>query len=153
MFVFLCVLEDSGIISRLAYVFDDILNWFGLNGKAIYTLLLGFGCNTMSTTTTRNLSDKNLKIKSSLINPYISCMARLPVFVLIASAFFELICHLFLIGKPALLLGNAPSSLTCFQIFSLLLCVLSADAHARTQWEVYYAECFCAVSSGYCLDP
>ena len=88
MFVFLSILEDSGIISRFAYVFDDFLNFFGLNGKALYIMLLGFGCNTMSCTATRNMGEKNLKIKTALSNPYISCMARLPVFVLIASCFF-----------------------------------------------------------------
>ena len=88
LFIFLSLLEDSGIIARLAYVFDDFLNLFGLNGKALYIMLLGLGCNTMSTTATRNMNEKNLKIKSAIINPYISCMARLPVFMLIASAFF-----------------------------------------------------------------
>lgn len=87
-FVFLAILEDSGIVARLAYVFDDFLSFFGLNGKSLYVMMLGLGCNTMSTSTTRNMNDKNLKIKSALINPYISCMARLPVYVLIASAFF-----------------------------------------------------------------
>lgn len=88
LFIFLSLLEDSGIIARLAYVFDDFLNFFGLNGKALYIMLLGLGCNTMSTTACRNMNDKNLRIKSAIINPYISCMARLPVYVLIASAFF-----------------------------------------------------------------
>lgn len=88
MFIFLTLLEDSGIISRLAYVFDDFLNFFGLNGKALYIMLLGLGCNTMSTTACRNMNEKNLKIKSAIVNPYISCMARLPVYVLVASAFF-----------------------------------------------------------------
>lgn len=88
MFIFLAMLEDSGIIARLAYVFDDFLNFFGLNGKALYIMLLGLGCNTMSCTATRNMNEKNLKIKSAIINPYMSCMARLPVYVLIASAFF-----------------------------------------------------------------
>lgn len=88
MFVFLSILEDSGIIARFAYVFDDIFNLFGLNGKALYIMLLGLGCNTMSTSATRNMSDENMKIKSAIINPYVSCMARLPVYVLIASAFF-----------------------------------------------------------------
>ena len=88
LFAFLTILEDSGIIARMSYVFDDFLSIFGLNGKAIYTMLLGLGCNTMSTHATRNLSGKNLKIKTALINPYLSCMARLPVFVLVASAFF-----------------------------------------------------------------
>ncbi len=51
-------------------------------------MLLGLGCNTMSTMATRNMPNKNMKIKTALINPYISCMARLPVFILLASAFF-----------------------------------------------------------------
>ena len=62
MFVFLTILEDSGIIARMAYVLDDFLTKFGLNGKAVYIMLLGLGCNTMSTTATRNMNGKNLKI-------------------------------------------------------------------------------------------
>lgn len=88
LFIFLTILEDSGIVSRFAYVFDDLLNFFGLNGKALYVMLLGLGCNTMSTTATKNMNEKNLKTKSVIINPYISCMARLPVYILIVSAFF-----------------------------------------------------------------
>ena len=98
LFVFLTVLEDSGLISRMAYVFDDFLSPLGLNGKAIYTMLLGLGCNSMSTLATRNMNGKNLKIKTAIINPYISCMARLPVFVLIASAFFGLNAYLVVAG-------------------------------------------------------
>ncbi len=88
LFVFLTILEDSGIIARLAYVFDDFLSKLGLNGKAIYIMLLGLGCNTMSSMASKNMNGKNLKIKTAIINPFISCMARLPVFVLVASAFF-----------------------------------------------------------------
>ncbi len=98
LFVFLSILEDSGIISRFAYVFDDFLNFFGLNGKALYVMLLGFGCNTMSTTATRNLGDKNLRTKAVIINPYFSCMARLPVYFLIASAFFSKKSFLIIFG-------------------------------------------------------
>ncbi|MBR6778854.1 MAG: ferrous iron transport protein B [Clostridia bacterium] len=112
LFIFLTMLEDSGIISRMSYVFDDFLSIFGLNGKAIYIMLLGFGCNTMSTMVARNMSDKNMKIKTALLNPYISCMARLPVLVIIASAFFGaksyfVITGLYLLGiTVALILGG-----------------------------------------------
>lgn len=98
LFVFLCILEDSGIISRMAYVFDDFLTKFGLNGKAIYIILMGLGCNTMSTLAARNTSNKNLKIKTALVNPYISCMARLPVFVIVASAFFGRFTYFVIVG-------------------------------------------------------
>lgn len=111
MFIFITLLEDSGIIARLAYVFDDFLSKFGLNGKAVYILLLGLGCNTMSTMVTRNMSDKNLKTKTAILNPYISCMARLPVFIIIASTFFSrqayfIIAGLYILGFiVALILG------------------------------------------------
>ena len=103
MFAFLSIMEDSGIISRLAYVLDDFFNIFGLNGKALYIMLLGFGCNTVSCTASRNMNNKNLKIKSVIVNPYISCMARLPVYILIATAFFKeksffVIAGLYLLG-------------------------------------------------------
>ena len=88
LFIFLSILEDSGIISRMAYVFDDFLSYFGLNGKAVYIILMGLGCNTMSTVATRNMNSKNLRIKTAILNPYISCMARLPIYVIVASAFF-----------------------------------------------------------------
>lgn len=88
LFIFLTILEDSGLVSRMAYVFDDFLSIFGLNGKAIYIMLLGLGCNTVSSLATRNMNEKNLRIKTILLNPYISCIARLPIYVIIASAFF-----------------------------------------------------------------
>lgn len=111
LFIFLTLLEDSGLISRMAYVFDDFLSIFGLNGKAIYIILLGLGCNTVSTLATRNMNEKNLRIKTVLLNPYISCMARLPVYVVIASAFFGakayfVVTGLYLVGLlVALIVG------------------------------------------------
>lgn len=111
LFIFLTMLEDSGLISRMAYVFDDFLSIFGLNGKAIYIMLLGLGCNTVSALATRNMDEKNLRIKTMLLNPYISCMARLPIYVVIASAFFGqyayfVVTGLYLLGLVvALMLG------------------------------------------------
>ncbi len=109
LFIFLTIIEDSGIISRMAYVFDDVLEKVGLNGKAIYIMLLGLGCNTMSAMATRNMNTKNLKIKTAILNPFISCMARLPVFMLVASAFFGeyaflVIAGLYLLGIILLLI-------------------------------------------------
>jgi len=98
MFVFLTILEDSGIVSRLAFVVDDFLTKFGLNGKAIYIMLMGLGCNTASTMLTRNMSDKNMKTKMVILNPYISCMARLPIFVIVSSTFFSKISFFIIAG-------------------------------------------------------
>ncbi|MBR2969909.1 MAG: ferrous iron transport protein B [Clostridia bacterium] len=98
LFIFLTILEDSGIISRMAYVFDDFLSIFGLNGKALYIMLMGLGCNSMSTMASRNMGDDNLRIKSAILNPYISCMARLPVYIVIASAFFGVKSYIVVAG-------------------------------------------------------
>ena len=98
LYVFLTILEDSGLIARMCFVFDDFLSKLGLNGKSIYIMLLGLGCNTMATTATKNLNGKNLRIKSAILNPYISCMARLPIFVIIASAFFFFFAYFVVVG-------------------------------------------------------
>ena len=98
LYVFLTILEDSGLIARMCFVFDDFLSKLGLNGKSIYIILLGLGCNTMATTATKNLNGKNLRIKSAILNPYISCMARLPIFVIIATAFFGVRAYFVVVG-------------------------------------------------------
>lgn len=98
LYVFLTILEDSGLIARMCFVFDDFLSKLGLNGKSIYIILLGLGCNTMATTATKNLNGKNLRTKSAILNPYISCMARLPIFVIIATAFFASRAYFVVVG-------------------------------------------------------
>ncbi len=119
LFIFLTILEDSGIISRMSFVFDDFLSIFGLNGKAIYIMLMGLGCNTMSTMASRNMGDNNLKIKSAVINPYISCMARLPVYVVIASAFFGVKAYFVVVGLY--LLGLVVALLTSLILTKTIL--------------------------------
>lgn len=88
LFVFLSILEDSGYISRLAFCVDDIFSKVGLSGKSVYTLLMGFGCSTTACLTARNMSDKNSKIKTAMLSPYMSCSAKLPVYAVIGGAFF-----------------------------------------------------------------
>lgn len=109
LFAFLTILEDSGIIARMAFVLDDFLSKFGLNGKSVYIMLLGLGCNTMSAMASRNMDEKNLKIKTAVLNPFISCAARLPVLVVVASAIFGvkaflIVCALYLLGIMVALL-------------------------------------------------
>ncbi len=88
LFFFLSSLEDSGYLSRVAFVFEDILGKVGLSGKSIYTLLMGFGCSTTAVLTARNMEDKNSKIKIGLLTPYMSCSAKFPVYAVIGGAFF-----------------------------------------------------------------
>ena len=88
LFLFLSVLEDSGYLSRVAFLFEDIFCKIGLSGKGIYTLLMGFGCSATSIMTARNMEDKNAKTKIALITPFFSCSAKLPIYAVVGGAFF-----------------------------------------------------------------
>ena len=103
MYLFLSVLENSGLITRMAFLLDDFLNKVGLNGKMVYTLLMGLGCSTTATLTAKNMADKNSKIKASLLTPFISCSAKLPIYITVAGAILGaksvwLIMGLYLLG-------------------------------------------------------
>ena len=102
LFLFLTILEDSGYLSRVAFLFEDILCKLGLSGKGVYTLLMGFGCSATSIMTARNMEDKNAKIKVALITPFFSCSAKLPIFAVLGGAFFKanifVIFGLYLLG-------------------------------------------------------
>lgn len=88
LFVCLKILEDTGYMSRLAFTLEDYFAKIGLTGKSVFTLLMGFGCSTTSTMTSRNLEDKNSKIKTAMLSPYISCSAKIPLYTVICGAFF-----------------------------------------------------------------
>lgn len=88
LFFFLSLLEDSGYMSRIAFTFEDILGKVGLSGKSIYTLLMGFGCSTTAIMTARNMDNKNSKIKTALLCPYMSCSAKIPIYTVVGGVFF-----------------------------------------------------------------
>ncbi len=98
LFFFLSVLEDSGYLSRVAFIFEDILGRIGLSGKSVYTLLMGFGCSTTAIMTSRNMEDKNAKIKTAIMCPYMSCSAKIPIYTVIGGAFFGANNIFFIIG-------------------------------------------------------
>ena len=88
LFMFLSILEDSGYLARVAFMFEDILGKVGLSGKSVYTILMGFGCSSSAVLTARNMEDENAKIKTALLTPYMSCSAKLPLYIVIGGAFF-----------------------------------------------------------------
>ena len=103
LFLSLSLLEDSGYMSRLAFSFEDVFYKFGLSGKSIFTILMSFGCTTTAVLTSRNIEDKNTKIKTAMISPYMSCSAKLPIYAVIGGAFFSkgnifIIIALYIIG-------------------------------------------------------
>ncbi len=88
LFFAISLLEDSGYMARAAYIVDRFMHSLGLHGKSFIPLLVGFGCNTPAIMATRTLENKNDRLITILINPLMSCAARLPVYVLFAGAFF-----------------------------------------------------------------
>lgn len=88
LYIFIGLIEDSGIMARMAFMLDDSLSKIGLNGKSAYTLLLGFGCNTTAVVTAQGMANKNAKIKTALMTPYMTCTAKLPIYSVIAGALF-----------------------------------------------------------------
>nr|WP_242664342.1 ferrous iron transport protein B [Chlorobium sp. N1] len=103
MFLFLSFLEDSGYMSRAAYVMDRGMRAIGLPGKAFIPLLVGFGCNVPAVMAARTMSDRRDRIMTIMMVPFMSCGARMPVFALFAVAFFpvggqNLVFLLYLLG-------------------------------------------------------
>ena len=88
--IFLCLafLEDSGYMARAAFVMDRFLRTIGLPGKAFIPMLVGFGCNVPAILATRTLENERDRILAIMMNPFMSCGARLPVYALFAAAFF-----------------------------------------------------------------
>ncbi len=125
LFIMLTMLEDSGLISRMCYSLDDMLTSVGLNGKAVYIILMGLGCNTMSSLISRDMNEKNLKIKTAILNPFVSCSARLPVFIIIASAFFGQLS--FLVVSGLYLLGLVVLLITAYILNKTILPTKSND--------------------------
>ncbi|AAM25046.1 MAG: Ferrous ion uptake system protein FeoB [Caldanaerobacter subterraneus] len=88
LFFAISVLEDSGYMARAAYVMDRFMTALGLHGKSFIPMLIGFGCNVPGIMATRTLENKEDRLVTILVNPLMSCAARLPVYVLFAGAFF-----------------------------------------------------------------
>ncbi len=103
LYLFLSVLEDSGYMARAAFVMDRFMRAIGLPGKAFVPMIVGFGCNVPAIMATRTLESERERKLTILMNPFMSCGARLPVYVLFATAFFpangqNLVFALYLIG-------------------------------------------------------
>ncbi len=88
LFLALAFLEDSGYMARAAYVMDSLMGKLGLSGRSFIPMILGFGCTVPAIMASRALEDKKDRLKTMLVTPFMSCSARLPVYVLFSEAFF-----------------------------------------------------------------
>lgn len=88
LFLALAILEDSGYMARVAYVMDSVMGKVGLSGKAFLPMILGFGCTVPAIMATRALETEHDRRKTMLVTPFMSCSARLPIYVLFSEMFF-----------------------------------------------------------------
>lgn len=88
LFLALAILEDSGYMSRVAYVMDSIMGKVGLSGKAFLPMVLGFGCTVPAIMATRALETEHDRRRTMIVTPFMSCSARLPIYVLFSGMFF-----------------------------------------------------------------
>jgi ferrous iron transport protein B len=89
LFFMISLMEDTGYMARAAFIMDRLMHAIGLHGKSFIPLMMGFGCNVPAVMATRTLESKKDRILTMMIIPFMSCSARLPVFVLLIGAFFS----------------------------------------------------------------
>ena len=103
LFLALAFLEDSGYMARVAYVMEGIMSRLGLSGRAFIPMILGFGCTVPAIMASRALENPRDRYKVMLITPFMSCSARLPIYILFAEMFFEE--HAMLVAYSMYLIG------------------------------------------------
>ncbi len=88
LYFFISMMEDTGYMARVAFIMDKLMHRMGLHGKSFIPLVMGFGCNVPAIMSTRIIESKSSRLITILINPFISCSARIPIYVLLVGAFF-----------------------------------------------------------------
>lgn len=120
LYFFLGILEDTGYMARAAYVMDGIMRKLGLHGKTFISMIIGFGCNVPGIMATRTLESKRDRMIAILINPFMSCGARIPIYMLFIAAFFPnngglVLFSLYLLGIVMALVVGKIFSKTLFK--------------------------------------
>lgn len=103
LYLFISFMEDSGYMSRAAFIMDKIMHKLGIHGKSFIPLVMGFGCNVPAIMSTRIIESRSSRIITMLINPFMSCSARLPIYILLVGIFFPnhpslILMSLYLLG-------------------------------------------------------
>lgn len=88
LYFFISFMEDSGYMARVAFIMDKLMHKMGLHGKSFIPLIMGFGCNVPAIMSTRIIESRSSRLITILINPFMSCSARIPIYVLLVGAFF-----------------------------------------------------------------
>lgn len=88
LYFFISMMEDTGYMARVAFIMDKVMHKMGLHGKSFIPLVMGFGCNVPAIMSTRIIESRSSRLITILINPFVSCSARIPIYVLLVGAFF-----------------------------------------------------------------
>ena len=107
LYLFISLLEDSGYMARAAFIMDKLMHRIGLHGKSFIPMIMGFGCNVPAVMATRTIESPKSRLITMLIIPLMSCAGRMPVYILLAGAFFPRHAGLVLLGLYALGIGLA----------------------------------------------
>lgn len=119
LYLFISLMEDSGYMARAAFIMDRIMHRIGLHGKSFIPLIMGFGCNVPAIMASRTIESRSSRIITILINPFMSCSARLPVFILLAGTFFP---------------EHSGAALTAMYLGGVLMAMLSARIMRRAMF-------------------
>lgn len=98
LYAFISFMEDSGYMARAAFIMDKVMHNMGVHGKSFIPLVMGFGCNVPAILATRTIESRNSRMITMLINPFMSCSARLPVYLLFVGVFFKSYASFVLFG-------------------------------------------------------
>ena len=98
LYLFISLMEDSGYMARAAFIMDKLMHRIGLHGKSFIPLLMSFGCNVPAIMACRTIESRSSRIITILISPFMSCSARLPIYILLVGTFFPSYASLVLIG-------------------------------------------------------
>lgn len=98
LYLFISFMEDSGYMARAAFIMDKLMHKMGLHGKSFIPMIMGFGCNVPAIMATRTIEDRKSRLLTMLVIPMMSCSARIPVYVILVSAFFSKYAALVLTG-------------------------------------------------------
>ena len=117
LFFFLAILEDTGYMSRVAFVMDKLLRRIGLSGRSFVPMLIGFGCSVPAIMATRTLSSERDRKMTMLLIPFMSCSAKIPIYAVFTAAFFP---------------DYGGLVMTCLYVFGMLVGIIAAKVLSKT---------------------
>lgn len=98
LYLFISFMEDSGYLARAAFIMDRVMHRIGLHGKSFIPLIMGFGCNVPAIMASRTIESRSSRLITILITPFMSCSARIPIYILLTGTFFAANASLVMIG-------------------------------------------------------